>query len=122
MKHVLLALLLVPLAAGAAFALLDWAFRRRGSSFQLVASVLSQWLVAYLAWTLIGALAESYGLLGERGGASYTRYGFGIFAVLFGLWQYRLARAGATRQASRVFVWSQIGWLLVMLAERGVLG
>jgi len=114
-KRVLVALLLVPLAAGALFALLNWFFRRRGSSFPLVASVLSQWLVAYLVWTLLGALVEASGVLGEAGRAPYTRYGFG-------LWQYRLARAGAARQASRVFVWSQIGWLLLLLAERGALG
>ena len=36
--------------------------------------------------------------------------------------QYRLARAGALRQASRVFVWSQLGWLLLLLAEHGALG
>jgi hypothetical protein len=119
-KRVLVALLLVPLAATALFGLLNWVFRRRGSSFPLVASVLSQWLVAYLVWALLGALVESSGLF--EGRVSYTKYGFGLFAVIFGLWQYRLARAGETRQASRVFMWSQIGWLLLVLAERGVLG
>ena len=64
-------------------------------------------------------LARAYA---EAGRAPYTRYGFGLFAIIFGLWQYRLARAGAARQASRVFVWSQIGWLLLLLAERGALG
>ena len=122
MKRLLVALLLVPLVAGALFALLNWFLRRRGSSFPLVASVLSQWLVAYVVWTLLGALVEASGIFGDAGRAPYTQYGFGLFAMIFGVWQYRLARAGAARQASRVFVWSQIGWLLLLLAERGALG
>ncbi len=122
MKRVLVALLLVPLAATAIFGVLGWVFRRRGSSFPLIASVVSQWLVAYMLWTLAAALVESSGLLEPRDHVGYTRYGFGLFAVIFGVWQYRLARAGAARQASRVFVWSQIGWLLLVLAEHGALG
>ena len=72
--------------------------------------------------TLAAELAEGYGLLEPRGYFGYTRYGFGLFAIVFGVWQFRLARAGAVRQASRVFVWSQIGWLLLVLAEHGALG
>lgn len=120
MKRVLVALLVVPLAATVVFGVLSWVLRRRGSSFPLVASVLSQWLVAYLAWTLVGSVVEASGVFDAP--SSYTRYGFGLFALVFGLWQYRLARAGDARQASRVFVWSQVGWLLLVLAERGVLG
>jgi len=121
-KQVLVALLLVPLLAGGVFTLLNWVFRRRGSSFHLVASVLSQWLVAYLAWTLVGALVDSREFLGEPAHFRYTRHGFVLFALVFGLWQYRLARAGALRHATRVFVWSQVGWLLLLLAEHGMLG
>lgn len=120
MKHVLLTLLVVPLAAAAVLGVLNWVFRRRGSNFPLVVSVLSQWLVAYLAWALLGVVVESARIF--EAPASYTRYGFGLFALVFGLWQYRLARAGDVRLASRVFVWSQVGWLLLVLAERGVLG
>ena len=122
MKRVLVALLVLPLAVTAIFGALGWVLRRRGSNFPLVASVVSQWLVAYMLWTLAAALVESYGLLAPRGHAAYTRYGFGLVAVIFGLWQYRLARAGAVMQASRVFVLSQVGWLLLVLAEHGALG
>ena len=122
MKRVLAALLVIPLAVAAVLGVLGWVFRRRRSSLPVIASVASQWLVAYMLWTLAAALAEGYGLLEPRGYFGYTRYGFGLFAIIFGLWQFRLARAGAVRQASRVFVWSQIGWLLLVLAERGALG
>lgn len=121
MKRVLVALLLIPLAASAVFGLLGWFFRRRGASFPLLASVLAQWLIAYMAWTLLGTVVETSRLFGG-GRAPYTGYGFGVFAVMFGVWQYRLARAGEARQASRVFVWSQIGWLVLVLAEHGALG
>jgi hypothetical protein len=121
-KRVLVALLVVPLAAAAIFGVLGLVFRRRRSSFPVLASVVSQWLIAYMLWTLAAALAESYGLLERRSHLGYTRSGFGLFAIIFGVWQYRLARAGAGRQASRVFAWSQIGWLLLMLAEHGALG
>lgn len=122
MKQVLTALLVVPLVLGGVFALLRWVFGRRGSNFDLVASVVSQWLVAYMVWTLAGAVIEHYGLFAEGRRLVYTKWGFGLFAAIFGLWQYRLARAGETRQAARVFAWSQIGWLGLVLAERGTLG
>lgn len=122
MKQVLVVLVVVPLVASAVFGLLNWVLRRRGGNFPLIASVLSQWLVAYLIWTLAGALVEAYGFFDAAGGPPYTRYGYGLFAVVFGLWQYRLARAGAPRQAARVFAWSQVGWLLLVLAEHGALG
>jgi len=121
-KRVLAALLVIPLAVAAVLGVLGWVFRRRRSSLPVIASVASQWLVAYMLWTLAAALAEGYGLLEPRGYFGYTQYGFGLFAIIFGVWQFRLARAGAARQASRVFVWSQIGWLLLVLAERGALG
>jgi hypothetical protein len=121
-KQVLLALLVIPLAASAVFAFLGWLFRRRGSSFPLVASVCSQWLVMYVVWTVVGALVQSYVIFGEAGRTPYTRYGFVIFATIFGIWQYRLARAGDTRSAARVFFWSQVGWLALVLVEAGVLG
>ena len=122
MKRVLAALLVIPLAVATVLGVLGWVFRGRRSSLPVIASVASQWLVAYMLWTLAAALAEGYGLLEPRGYFGYTQYGFGLFAIIFGVWQFRLARAGAARQASRVFVWSQIGWLLLVLAERGALG
>lgn len=121
-KQVLMALIMLPLAAGAVFALLNWLFRRRGSNFSLVASVISQWLVMYLVWTLVGGLLQASDIWGGSGPSSYTKYGFGLVAVVLGLLQYRLARAGATTSAARVFFWSQIGWLLLILVDHGVLG
>jgi len=121
-KRVLAVLLVVPLAVAVVLGVLGRVFRRRRSSLPVIASVASQWLVAYMLWTLAAELAEGYGLLEPKGYFGYTRYGFGLFAIIFGLWQFRLARAGAVRQASRVFVWSQIGWLLLVLAEHGALG
>jgi hypothetical protein len=121
-KQVLLALLVIPLAASAVFAFLGWLLRRRGSSFPLVASVISQWLVMYVVWTVGGALVQSYAIFGEADRTPYSRYGFVVFAIIFGIWQYRLARAGETRSAARVFLWSQVGWLVLVLVEGGVLG
>jgi hypothetical protein len=119
MKHVLVALVVAPLVAAGVLAALNWIFRRRGSDFSLVASVVSQWLVAYLAWTFIVAAIER--IAGGEQSRLYTTYGFVLFAVLPGLWQYRLARAGARQRAARIFMWSQVGWLLLVLAERGAL-
>jgi len=119
-KHILVAVLVIPLVASGVFALLNWVFRARGSSFPLAVSVISQWLVMYLVWALVGTLIQSYDLFDQPG--RYTKYGFGIFAIVFGLWQYRLARAGAITHAARVFLWSQLGWLCLVLADHGVLG
>jgi hypothetical protein len=121
-KQVLVTLVVVPLVASALFAALNWILRRRGSSFPLLASVASQWLVMYLVWTLVLGLVEALGLSGTPGRIYYTGYGFGLFALVFGVWQYRLARAGERTGAARVFLWSQFGWLVLVLAERGVLG
>jgi hypothetical protein len=120
-KQVLLTLLVLPLAAGAALGVLNWVLRRRGSSFPLVASVLSQWLVMGLVWTLVGGALQEWSIIGEPGRSYYTKYGFAVFAAVFGLWQYRLARAGDATGAARVFLWSQVGWLVLVLAERGAL-
>ncbi len=117
MKHVLVTLLIVPLMAAAVLGLLNWFFRRRGSDFSLLVSVVSQWLVAYLAWTLITGVVQSLTGLDEPGGARYLRFGFLPLAAILGTWQYRLARAGATRQAARVFLWGQMVWLLLLVAE-----
>jgi hypothetical protein len=121
-KQLLLALVVIPIAGSAVFAFLGWLFRRRGSSFPLVASVTSQWLVMYVVWTVAGALVQSWGIFGEAARTPYTRYGFVVFGTIFGMWQYRLARAGETRSAARVFLWSQLGWLVLVLVEEGVLG
>jgi hypothetical protein len=119
-KHVVVTLVVVPLVAAAVFGALNWFFRRRGADFSLVASVIAQWLVAYLVWTLAVAVVESFRGVEEERRALYTTYGFAVFAALMGLWQYRLARAGARQQAARVFLWAQMAWLalLLVLAER----
>jgi hypothetical protein len=118
-KHVLLTLVVVPLVAGAAIALLDWAFRRRGASFPLLASVLSQWAVAFVGWTLAAGLLQAWTAPGEPGRGTWATYGFPLFAVVVGTWQYRLARTGARERAARLFRWSQLGWLLVLLTAHG---
>jgi hypothetical protein len=118
-KHVLVTLIVVPLGAAAVFAVLNWFFRRRGADFSLVASVIAQWLVAYLVWTLIMAAVEALDGGEQPRRVLYMTYGFGIFATLLGLWQYRLARAGARQHAARVFLWGQVGWFVLVLAERG---
>lgn len=121
MKHVLLSLVVVPLVAAAVLGTLNWFFRRRGTDFSLVASVMAQWLVAYLIWTLLMVAVDSVDGVDQPRRALYTTYGFGLFAALLGLWQYRLAQTGARQHAARVFLWGQVGWLLLVLAERGAL-
>jgi hypothetical protein len=121
-KQVLITLLVVPLVASGVLALLNWVFRRRGSNFSVVVSVISQWLVMAVIWTVLGQLLQSYGVLEEPGRALYTRspLPFGVFAFILGTWQYRLARAGALVRASRLFRWSQVGWFVILLADHGV--
>ncbi len=123
MKHVLVTLIVVPLAAAGILALLNWVFRRRGTSFSVVASVLSQWLVMAVIWTFLGQLLQTYGPVEETSRAVSTRspLAFGLFAVVLGTWQYRLARAREPAQAARVFLWSQIAWFVLMLVDRGML-
>jgi hypothetical protein len=121
-KHVVVSLVVVPLVAAAVLGTLNWFYRRRGADFSLVASVIAQWLVAYLVWTLLGVAVDSVDGVDQPRRALYTTYGFVLFAALLGLWQYRLTRAGAHQYAARVFLWGQIGWLLLVLAERGALG
>ena len=121
MRQVLVAVLVLPILASAVFATLGWILRRRGSSFPLVASVISQWLVMYLIWALVWGLIQASGVFDEPGRTYYTKYGFGLFALVLGLWQYRLARAGDDAAAARVFRWSQVGWLVLVLAEHGAL-
>jgi hypothetical protein len=120
-KHVIVSLVVVPLVAAAVLGTLNWFLRRRGGDFSLVASVIAQWLVAYLAWTVVNAAVDSLGGVDQPRRVVYTTYGFVVFAALLGLWQYRLARSGARRQAAQVFGWGQLGWLLLILVERGVL-
>ena len=118
MKHVLVTLVVVPLMAAAAFGLLNWLFRRRGASFSLVASIMARWVVAYMVWALVAGLLHEYGLAPD-GRPELTRWGLAPFALVAGVVQYRLARAGAHQHAERVFVWGQIGWLVLVLADHG---
>jgi hypothetical protein len=121
-KHVLVTLIVVPLVAGAVLAFLNWVFRRRGSNFSAVASVISQWLVMAVIWTFVGQFLETYGPAEETSRVVSTRppVAFAVFAVILGTWQYRLVRARETVRAGRVFLWSQIAWLVLMLVDRGV--
>jgi hypothetical protein len=121
-KHVLVTLIVAPLVATGFLAILNWLFRRRGSSFSAVASVISQWLVMALIWTFLGHLLQTYAAIEEPARTVYTRspLAFGLFAVILGTWQYRLARAREPARAARVFRWSQITWLVLMLVDRGV--
>jgi hypothetical protein len=121
-KHVLLTLIVVPLIAGGVLATLNWVFRRRGGSFPTVVSVVSQWLVMALVWTFLGQLLETYGPTQATVRVVSTRppLAFGLFAVILGTWQYRLIRAREPVQAGRVFLWSQVAWLVLMLVDRGV--
>ena len=118
MKHVLVTVVLVPLVVAAVFGFLNWLFRRRGASFALVASVAARWVVAYMVWALVAGLLRYYGLAPE-GRPALTTVGLAPFALVAGIVQYRLARAGARQQAERVFVWGQICWLVLVLADHG---
>jgi hypothetical protein len=117
-KHVLVTLVVVPLMAAAAFGLLNWFFRRRGASFSLVASITARWVVAYMVWALVAGLLHEYGLAPD-GRPALTKWGLAPFALVAGVVQYRLARAGAHQHAERVFVWGQVGWLVLVLADHG---
>jgi hypothetical protein len=120
-KHVVVTLVVVPLVAAAAFGLLNWFFRRRGASFSLVASIMARWVVAYMAWALVVGLLHEYGLAPD-GRPALSKWGLAPFALVAGVVQYRLVRAGARQHAERVFVWGQIAWLVLVLVDHGVLG
>jgi hypothetical protein len=118
MKHVLVTFVVVPLVAAALFGLFSWLFRRRGASFGLVASIAARWVVAYMVWALVAGLLRQYGLAPE-GRPAMTTIGLAPFALVAGIVQYRLARAGAREHADRVFVWGQVCWLVLVLADHG---
>jgi hypothetical protein len=121
MKHVFLTFVIVPLVAAAVFGTLGWLFRRRGTSFALVASIASRWVVAYVAWALVNGVLAHYGFAPDHR-APWTTWALAPFALIAGIVQYRLARAGAAQHAERVFVWSQVGWLVVVLMDHGLVG
>ena len=121
MKHVFTTLVIVPLVGAALFGLLNWFFRRRGASFSLVASIASRWVVAYVVWALVAGALRHYGLVPESEPA-WTTLGLAPFALVAGIVQYRLARAGARQHADRVFLWGQVCWLVLVLVDHGAIG
>ena len=121
MKHVFVTLVVVPLVGAALFGVLNWFYRRKGASFSLVASISARWVVAYVVWALVAGLLRQYGFAPE-GRVPWTTWGLAPFALVAGMVQYRLLRAGAREHADRVFVWGQVGWLVLVLADHGAFG
>ena len=90
---------------------------KSGSRGSVLVSVLSGWLAAYVLWSLAGGLAARYGVL-----TTYNGPLFAAVAVVAGTWQYHTQVRQGRERGLTIFVAAQLGWLVVVIVQNGVLG
>jgi hypothetical protein len=91
-------------------------FGASGSRPAAVVTVTSHWIAAWVLWTFVGALAVRGGVM-----TAYEPAVFGVVALCGGWLQYRALVGGARDRARAIFVGGQLGWLVVVLVQNGLL-
>lgn len=89
---------------------------RSGSRASLLVTIVAYWLGAWVLWTFAGGLALSSGVL-----RTYDGTLFGFLALGMGAWQYRTRVRAGVEPAVAIFIGGQLAWLLVVLAQNGLL-